>query len=426
MTFAYRARVLVGVLAAGACLAAQPSTTKPASPLAGLPSKPGLHIEKIKALGDNAWLDLGRPAPDARWGQSRGRAWCAHINFAPNLRGAFHTGEGVHAYVKPDGYYMDDLFFYDINAHAWICIYPGTKAGDDQALRLNDDGFFVNAAGDLTPVAQLAHNYGGTTYDVDRRTFVIVPNQFVMNWWSPGKLKQAAKLVPQAREKLKGRTFSPWLWNTVTGKFEREEATGPGPGDTVGRGIVTIYLPSIRKIFVRDQRRRNWLYDAEKKVWTKAAAGPDRDTSTGMVACYDSKRDRIYLPTGSRASQPGWFAYDVKTDEWIDLKPKGGGRNTDENATAVTYDSVNDVVVVFRFRGQRRGLFIYDARANAWLNEEPRVPPNGCGVGCVSGFYDPVNNAHYYYQAYDSRTNSTFWLYRYGKAQTPEVEDEER
>ena len=44
---------------------------------------------------------------------------------APELRGAFLFGEGVHGYTKPDGHYMDDLWFYDINSHRWICCYPG-------------------------------------------------------------------------------------------------------------------------------------------------------------------------------------------------------------------------------------------------------------------------------------------------------------
>ena len=33
-------------------------------PLAELPSKPGAHVEQIKALGDNEWLNLGAPAAD--------------------------------------------------------------------------------------------------------------------------------------------------------------------------------------------------------------------------------------------------------------------------------------------------------------------------------------------------------------------------
>lgn len=44
-------------------------------PLADLPGKPGAHVEKIKALGDNEWLKLGAPATDPKWGKARGSAW---------------------------------------------------------------------------------------------------------------------------------------------------------------------------------------------------------------------------------------------------------------------------------------------------------------------------------------------------------------
>ena len=33
---------------------------------------------------------------------------------APDLGGGFLFGEGVHGYTKPDGHYMDDLWFYDV------------------------------------------------------------------------------------------------------------------------------------------------------------------------------------------------------------------------------------------------------------------------------------------------------------------------
>jgi hypothetical protein len=36
-------------------------------PLKDLPSKPGPHIEKIRALGDNSWLELGAPDKDPKW-----------------------------------------------------------------------------------------------------------------------------------------------------------------------------------------------------------------------------------------------------------------------------------------------------------------------------------------------------------------------
>ena len=97
-------------------------------PLAGLPSKPGPHVDKIRALGDNEWLNLGSPAPDPKWGRALGRSWTPKMPYAPDLRGAFLTGEGNHGWVNPKtNRQMDDYWFYDINAHRWICIYPGTE-----------------------------------------------------------------------------------------------------------------------------------------------------------------------------------------------------------------------------------------------------------------------------------------------------------
>src|SRR5688572_17409810 len=50
------------------------SGEEPKGPLANLPSKPGAHVEKIKALGDNEWLNLGPPTADPKWGKARGRS----------------------------------------------------------------------------------------------------------------------------------------------------------------------------------------------------------------------------------------------------------------------------------------------------------------------------------------------------------------
>src|SRR5262245_28662888 len=121
-------------------------------PLAGLPSKAGAHIDKIKALGDNEWLNLGSPAADPKWGKGRGRSWGFRMAYASDLHGAFFAGQGKHGYVNPDGRY-DDVFFYDVNAHRWICLFPGIntrtflddiKKGD---YKLNDDGQLVDKEG---------------------------------------------------------------------------------------------------------------------------------------------------------------------------------------------------------------------------------------------------------------------------------------
>ena len=117
---------------------------RPKGPLADLPSKPGAHVEKIKALGDNEWLNLGAPAADPKWGKARGRSWSSNMPFAPDARGAFVFGEGVHAYVKPDGRYMNDIWFYDANAHRWVCLYPGIEV-KAVARRIKDKELTLNA-----------------------------------------------------------------------------------------------------------------------------------------------------------------------------------------------------------------------------------------------------------------------------------------
>ncbi len=115
-------------------------------PLAELPGKPGAHVEKIKALGDDEWLKLGVPTADPKWGKARGSSWGAKaLILAPDKRGAFLFGEGVHAYVKPDGHIMDDLWFYDINAHAWTCLHPGTNT-KTFTQRVKDKQLILNQA----------------------------------------------------------------------------------------------------------------------------------------------------------------------------------------------------------------------------------------------------------------------------------------
>src|SRR5262245_15135408 len=146
------------LLAAWLCLPALTAARGADNPLRRLPSKPGPHVEQIKKLGDNEWLELGRPAADPKWGRARGRSWNAALPVVPELRGAFLFGEGVHGYTKPDGRYMDDLWFYDINAHRWICCHPGA---DTKSLKLSidADGFEARADGKLVAVAQQADGH---------------------------------------------------------------------------------------------------------------------------------------------------------------------------------------------------------------------------------------------------------------------------
>jgi hypothetical protein len=229
-----------------------------AGPLAALPSKPRPHVEKIKALGDNEWLNLGSPAPDPKWGKGLGRAWSPKMPYAPELEGAFLNGTGVHGAHTPDGRYTDDIFFYDVNAHRWIAIYPGTnsktlveriKKGELQA---NDDGQMVDNQGQPVPFAAIPHHsYYTHTYDTDR-------HQYVTCWGNPGiggdqytmqasNLKEPYKEAHQLlQEQMKGKVdrvkSTPFFFNSLPGKFERYPSDGLKPA--TGFSLLLFYLPT--------------------------------------------------------------------------------------------------------------------------------------------------------------------------------------
>jgi hypothetical protein len=203
-------------------------------PLAELPSAPGEHIEKIKAMGDNEWLNLGAPAADPKWGKARGSSWGAKaLSLAPDKSGAFLFGEGVHAYVKPDGRIMDDLWFYDINTHAWICLYPGmntktfTQRVKDNQLLIGENGQLIDSEKQPIPLHTLVHAWGYLTYDPDQKKFSFlswngVGNQIPRYFLGGEKqMDEGLQLLEEQLKDKKNLVYSPWFYDVASGQFER-------------------------------------------------------------------------------------------------------------------------------------------------------------------------------------------------------------
>ena len=227
------ATVLVASLAVGLTGFAQDKK----GPLADLPSKPGAHVEKIKAMGDNEWLELGVPSADPKWGKARGSSWGAKaLIVAPDKRGAFLFGEGVHAYVKPDGHIMDDLWFYDINAHAWTCLYPGmntktfTQRVKDKQLLLDENGQLIDNDKQPIPLHTLVHAWGYLTYDSDRSKFAFISwnglGNKIPRYFLGGEkqMDEGLKLLEEELKSKKELVYSPWFYDVASGKFERTVA----------------------------------------------------------------------------------------------------------------------------------------------------------------------------------------------------------
>ena len=388
--------------------------------LSQLPSPPGPHVEKIKALSDQSWLDLGPPAPDPKWGRACGRSWTAKMPLAPELRGAFLFGEGVHGYTKPNGHYMDDLWLYDINGHRWICCYPGADTRTLN-LTLNADGFEVTTDGQPLPVASMVHGYEMTTYDSDHHRFMSMPN--------PGGYDKRALPQRQRWWKEPPRDVSPWLFETITGCWNRLRTGTPAPPS--GFGDILIYLPGRQQAFFAHRSSEVWLYDIPGNRWKSVnSRGPRPPFGIDATACYDSKRERIYLGGGSYPVAPtdrnAFWIYDLKTNTFIDPKPHGqpcqGSTSYPTKNALMLYDSANDVVLLivhsfFDSDKDRLGIYVYDPKTNAWAAKALPVPDRlGLNNKPKNGFYDPVLNAVFIHTAGDSQEDGVIWAYRYRRS----------
>ena len=408
-------------------------------PLASLPSPPGPHVEKIEALGDGEWLALGAPAPDRKWGPAPGRAYTNKMAYAPDLVGAFLQGEGVHGATGAgprEGHFNDDVFFYDLMAHRWICLYPGTKK-ESFEVKLDEQGFLAAAGGQHPPIAIAVHGYECLSYSPQTREFM------TLQTGSPYSRSIQARIKEMAGEDAAyGRDMGkhPYFHDVDTGRWFRRKVEGNGP--RTGFTHALTWIPTLKKTVLYQRGGNLWFYDHDKAGWENVAAEGGRPTtadgrpSREGTLCYDSKRDRLYLFNRGQASLP--WAYDFKTNTLTDLEAKNQvypATNTVEQgqimigstSSGAHYDSVADVVVMRmrlkqgtgdprNVRARTLGLAIYDPVNNEWSKDPVPLPEEAQRRGAWNSFYSPELNVHVFHIAGDSRTDGEIVLYRHKRS----------
>lgn len=424
----WRLSLLVWLAMGGAALADDPSSQK--APLANLPSKPGPHIERIKALKDNEWLELGTPESDPQWGTARGRSWSTNQPAAPNLRGGFVFAEGVHGYTKPDGHYMNDIWFYDIHGHRWICVYPGievktiAKRIKDRELTLNADGILVDQRGDPLPPL-LIHAYGNHSYDPVNKQFLTFGGQFdnYFTWSDKGAFHEPYKLYQELRGDKQFPGHSPFFYSAASGRFHCFPVEA-GPSGKANFGADMLVYVASKKEFFWGGSHGVWFLDSEKRRWTNAHPTGSPPVGIDHCAAYDPKRDRIfYHQHDGKTPEENFLIYDVKENNWI--KPQATGhapRACTSYESLYSYDATSDKLVVIRLFNARegddphlrRGVYAYNANTNAW--DQPLPLPENVVKGIKNGnfgFYDPELNAYFCYFAGDSNDDGSMWVYRH-------------
>jgi hypothetical protein len=239
-----------------------------------------------------------------------------------------------------------------------------------------------------------------------------------------------AKELPQRKKWLKPAPAdaSPWSFDPATGKWDRRRTGGTAPKSSYGDTL--IYVPSKKRVFFTHRSQEVWFYDPKSNQWTAMKPeGPPPPFGIDATSCYDAKRERIYIGGGAYPVAPdtghAFWVYDLKTDRWADLKPKGKpckGSNGYATLNALmAYDPINDKVLLVRHSNHydkvdRTGVYVYDPEANAWAEEPLPLPEKLRNDKCKNGFYDAELNAVFIHSAGDSRDDGVIWVFRYKKA----------
>jgi len=384
------------------------------NPLATLPSKERSNIEKFKTMEDNSWLNLGQAATCDRFPKKNvacGRAWAGQMTYASSLGGAFFCGTGAHG-ATPDGYYMDDLWFYDLNAHKWICLYPGATA--ETQLKLDENGFEVTLDGVQNPVSYLSHAYCNTTFVEHLNKYMAIHRP--CPWWTKALPQRAKWLGIQEGEnlsynygKLNLNCRHPIFWNATKNTWERTFVKNKGGPEKSFCGTLE-YIPSM-KLALNIYNGKIWLYDFEKEEWTdsKIEKGPSGYDSN---ACLDPKNDMLYLTEGK-----SFYVLDIKEKKWKLIEAEGQPvKFGSTNGNFINYDSANEVVL---YCANLDDIWVYDIKKNKWefmTKTAPQIPWKKMNYKYLMphGFYDVKNNVHLIYRASDSGYNDATWLaYRY-------------
>ena len=391
-------------------------------PLIGLPSAEGAHIADIRALGDDAWLELPSPAGDPIYGTAPGRSWGGRaFAWAADLSGAFLYGEGPHAFIWRDALANDELWFYDVNANRWITAYPGMDTSTFSArvvagnLALDDNLQLVDSSGQQIPMHVLIHAWGFLTYQPDLRAVTFFAGRgmgtYYLQGWDDGAGPVAAGIAA-LEDQVDGRTepvMSPWTYAVETGRFARTAASGTPPPDGNSAFPQLHAITSMNKLVLAGSGGV-FAFDTTAGSWSTVDDGGTRPSGYDQGACYDPTRERIYMGGGSSESTSGLYAFDLTTEEWI-APASGGPSGFGTNSATVSYDTANDVITVIH-RGDRT-VYVFDPSTSLWSDLPFPAAVDYSDYASMMGFYAPQLNAYFLYFAIDGVPDGRMWVYRY-------------
>ncbi len=291
-------------------------------------------------------------------------------------------------------------------------MYPGSDMRKLGEVRLTTDGFESFDGDRPVPVGMMVHGYEMSSWDPHLQLLHVMEADHA---YLKNKVPGLAKFRRDVDARSGRRSASPWMFDPWNRRWHRVRTPMRSPRS--GVGYVVIYLPDTREIFHYSNRRVGF-YDPSANRWRVARpGGPAPMFGIDPTACYDARRDRIYIGGGkypvAESSNALWI-FDAKAERWIDPRPAGspGGNSYGTNVAIMNCDSSADRVVLIRHRESSRGVHVYDPGRNAWSSDKRPLPPSWPTRAVSSGFHHPGNGLHYVFAAGDSEDNGTMFVFR--------------
>jgi hypothetical protein len=130
------------------------------------------------------------------------------------------------------------------------------------------------------------------------------------------------------------------------------------------------------------------VYDPHSNTWTRRHPKTQPPHRSGGNMAYDEAR-KLHILFGSQfGNDPHTWAYDIRKDEWRDLRPDSQPP-TDRNDAVLAYDRINQVVVaVVRVIDKEEKneiiqghleTWVFDTGRNTWTRMKPPREPDGKG-----------------------------------------------
>jgi hypothetical protein len=257
----------------------------------------------------------------------------------------------------------------------------------------------------------LIHAWDYLTYDTATQRFVFLAGDGMGRYYMPGleTIEEGLAMLEAQREGKVIPPMSPWSWSTADCVFEREPIANPTPD--VG-GFAAFVYASATDQYVYAGAGGAAIFDRDAGTWTVVEDSGPRPTGYDHGVAYDSMRNRLYMGAADEGSY-GMFVFDIATSTWTNPPSSASGPSSFRtNSASIFYDSVNDVVTVFRY--EDRTHWTYDPVADTWTSQPlPDEMMDSVSYASFNAFYDPVTNAYFVYAAGDSSDIAEMWAYRW-------------